>query len=65
MRLCVRAADQYERLLELKRFNKKVISKYKYYVSGHYPSSCLYLKTRSCLFLKTTFRRLDSVSVFR
>jgi hypothetical protein len=26
---------------------------YKYYVSGHYPSSCLYLKTRYCLFFKT------------
>jgi hypothetical protein len=34
-------------------------------VSGHYPSSCLYLKTPSRLFFKTTFRRLDSVSVFR
>jgi hypothetical protein len=31
--------------------------KYKYYVVGHYPSFCLYLNT--------TFRRLDSVSVFR
>jgi hypothetical protein len=27
--------------------------KYKYYVFGHYPSSCLYLKTPSCLFFKT------------
>jgi hypothetical protein len=26
---------------------------YKYYVSGHYPSSCFHLKTSSCLFLKT------------
>jgi hypothetical protein len=26
---------------------------YKYYVSGHYPSSYLYLKTPSCLFFKT------------
>jgi hypothetical protein len=26
---------------------------YKYYVSGHYPSSCLYLTTPSCLFFKT------------
>jgi hypothetical protein len=25
---------------------------YKYYVFGHYPSSCLYLKTPSCLFFK-------------
>jgi hypothetical protein len=28
MRLCVRAADQYERLLDLKRFHRKVISKW-------------------------------------
>jgi hypothetical protein len=27
--------------------------KYKYYVSGHFLSSCLYLKTPSCLFFKT------------
>jgi hypothetical protein len=73
------------------------IVRYKYYVYGHYPSSCLYLK-QSCLCFKhnvsetgfclrlqvkpiqlgpidrasphlrtinTTFRRLDSVSVFR
>jgi hypothetical protein len=26
---------------------------YKYYVVGHYPSPCLYLKIPSCLFLKT------------
>jgi hypothetical protein len=31
---------------------------YKYYVSGHYPSSCFYLNN-------TTFRIRDSVSVFR
>jgi hypothetical protein len=38
---------------------------YKYYVFGHYPSSCLYLKTVLFIFQNTTFRRLDSVSVFR
>jgi hypothetical protein len=27
----------------------------KYYVSGHFPSSCLYLKTPSCLFFKIRF----------
>jgi hypothetical protein len=27
-------------------------AKYKYYVSGHYPLSCLYLKTPSCLFFR-------------
>lgn len=26
---------------------------YKYYASEYYPSSCLYLKTPSCLFLET------------
>jgi hypothetical protein len=26
---------------------------YKYYVSGHYPSSCLHLKTQPCLYLDT------------
>jgi hypothetical protein len=31
----------------------------KYYVSGHYPSSCLYLKTVPFIFQNTTFRRLD------
>jgi hypothetical protein len=30
-----------------------IILQYKYYVSEHYPSSCLYLKTPSCLFFKT------------
>jgi hypothetical protein len=30
-----------------------MVHQYKYYVSGHYPSSCLYLKTPSCLFFKT------------
>jgi hypothetical protein len=35
---------------------------YKCYVPVHYPSSCLYVKTPSCLYYKTTFRRLDSVS---
>jgi hypothetical protein len=38
--------------------------KYKYYVFGHYPSSCLYLKTVLFIFQNTTFRRLDCVSVF-
>lgn len=28
MRLCVRAADQYERLLDFKQFHRKVISKW-------------------------------------
>jgi hypothetical protein len=27
--------------------------RYKYYVSGHYPSSCLYLKTPSYVYFKT------------
>jgi hypothetical protein len=39
---------------------------FKYYISGHYPSSCLYLKNAVLfIFQNTTFRRLDSVSVFR
>jgi hypothetical protein len=49
---------------------------WKYYVSGHYPSPCVYLKTPSSfnnpsestvLFTlqKTTFRRLDPLSVVR
>jgi hypothetical protein len=38
---------------------------YKYYVFGHYPSSSLYLKTVVFIFQNTTFRGLDSVSVFR
>jgi hypothetical protein len=37
----------------------------KYYVFGHYTSSCLYLKTVLFIFQNTTFRWLDSVSVFR
>jgi hypothetical protein len=28
------------------------VKKYKYYVFGHYPSSCLYLKNRPVYFLK-------------
>jgi hypothetical protein len=37
---------------------------YKCYVSGHYPSSSVYLKTpSSLLFQDTAFRRLDSVSI--
>jgi hypothetical protein len=31
--------------------NKNI--RYRYYVSEHYPSSCLYLKTTSCLCFKT------------
>jgi hypothetical protein len=30
-----------------------IIDGYKHYVSGHFPPSCLYLKTPSCLFFKT------------
>jgi hypothetical protein len=30
-----------------------MLHQYKYYVSGHHPSSCFYLKTQSYLFLKT------------
>jgi hypothetical protein len=41
----------------------KQYPKYKYYIFGHYPSSCLYLKTVLFIF-KTTFRTLDSVFVF-
>jgi hypothetical protein len=29
------------------------LNKYNYYVFGHYPSSCLYLETPSCLFFET------------
>jgi hypothetical protein len=39
-----------------------MVHQYKYFVAGHYPLSCLYLKTSSCFFFKKTFRRLDSVS---
>jgi hypothetical protein len=28
------------------RLHKRFVQKYKYYVSGHYPSSCFYLKHR-------------------
>jgi hypothetical protein len=36
---------------------------YNYDVFGHYPSSCRYLQTPSCLFFQNTkFRRLDPVS---
>jgi hypothetical protein len=39
---------------------------YNYYVFGHYPSSCRYLRnTVLLIFQNTTFRRLDSVFVFR
>jgi hypothetical protein len=34
---------------------------YKYYVFGHYPSSCLYLKTILFISQNTTFRRLDFI----
>jgi hypothetical protein len=34
---------------------------YKYYVFGHYPSSCPYLKTVLFIFQNTTFGRLDCV----
>jgi hypothetical protein len=37
---------------------------YKYYVFGHYPSSCLYLKAALFIF-QNTFWRLDSVYVRR
>jgi hypothetical protein len=37
---------------------------YKYYVFGHYLSSCLYLKTALFIFQNTTFQRPDFVSVF-
>jgi hypothetical protein len=33
------------------RYNEVLL--YKYYDFGHYPSSCLYLETPSCLFFKT------------
>jgi hypothetical protein len=45
-------------------WNKNLIP-YKYYVFGHYPLSCLYLKIVLFIFKKITFQRLDSVSVFR
>jgi hypothetical protein len=37
----------------------------KYYVSGHYSSFSLYIKTDLFILQNTTFRRLVSVSVFR
>jgi hypothetical protein len=43
------------RVAIIPRKNKGIslAQEYKYYVFGHYPSSCLYLKTWSCLFFKT------------
>jgi hypothetical protein len=38
---------------------------WKYYVFGHFPSSCLYLETALLTFKNTEFRRLDSVWSFR
>jgi hypothetical protein len=38
---------------EHQRKLRSTSGKYKYYVSGHYPSSCLYLKTSCCLHYKT------------
>jgi hypothetical protein len=43
----------------------KANSKHIYYVVGHYPFSCIYLNTVLFIFQDITFRRLDSVSVFR
>jgi hypothetical protein len=40
-------------------------SYYKHYVSGHYPSPDFCLNTALYIFQNITFRRLDSVSVFR
>jgi hypothetical protein len=42
-----------------------LVFSFKYYVSGHYPSSCFYLRKVLFIFQNTTFRRLDSVSVIR
>jgi hypothetical protein len=44
---------------------KSIQNYYKYYVFGHYPSSCLYLKTVLFIFQNTAFQKLDSVYVFR
>jgi hypothetical protein len=38
---------------------------FKHYVFGHYPPSCLYLKSVLFIFQNTAFWILDSVSVFR
>jgi hypothetical protein len=39
------------------RHHYKLIRFYKYYVSRHFPSSCLYLKTPPCLFFNFPVRR--------
>jgi hypothetical protein len=64
----LRAVTQYKKKRKNTKRKKRREKnrKYKYYVCGHYPSSCfVYKNTILFIIENTTFRRLYSVSVFR